>query len=293
MEPLTFLCAPNKHHTHLSKNQKTPLCATIAKFGGGTAQIDKKGYLCSKCVTLSHKLGLSISKEEKISMRLRGNLNGKHNRTLAVNTHIFEDIDTAEKAYWFGFLLADGWTTDTGQLGLKLAMKDILHLKKFRAFIQAEHEIKKAKDGKSCRLVIQSVDLVWPLKEKGIVPRKSKIVAFPKWMRCDLIRHFIRGVFDGDGWICHSDRLGLVFGIVGSKTLLYDLQKCLAISCMLNLTKLLIDKRHSSGIVSVVYGGNRQCAKIYNYLYSDATVYLPRKESVWRKASHIKSLVNS
>lgn len=49
---------------------------------------------------------------------------------------VFEKIDTEEKAYWLGFLFADGYVgTNDNSVGLGLAIKDIEHVKKFKKFI--------------------------------------------------------------------------------------------------------------------------------------------------------------
>ena len=46
--------------------------------------------------------------------------------------HIFDQIDTQEKAYWLGFILADGYlNTNKHMLRIKLGDKDKHHLEKF------------------------------------------------------------------------------------------------------------------------------------------------------------------
>jgi len=51
----------------------------------------------------------------------------------------FDNIDTEEKAYWLGFLYADGWVSSKGNtVGLTLALKDIEHLKKYNNFLRYE-----------------------------------------------------------------------------------------------------------------------------------------------------------
>ena len=52
------------------------------------------------------------------------------------NRHIFENIDTEEKAYWLGFILADGYlNTDKHMVRIKLGDVDKKHIEKFIAFI--------------------------------------------------------------------------------------------------------------------------------------------------------------
>ena len=62
---------------------------------------------------------------------------GNHYRKYLHNEDFFENIDTEEKAYWLGFMFADGWIADysnrLGQdhFGISVSEKDESHLKKF------------------------------------------------------------------------------------------------------------------------------------------------------------------
>ena len=67
---------------------------------------------------------------EKQNIELRGN------RKYFFNESIFDNIDTAEKAYWIGFITADGYINEKrGWLSIQLQYSDIDHLKKFAKFI--------------------------------------------------------------------------------------------------------------------------------------------------------------
>jgi DNA-binding transcriptional regulator WhiA len=50
-----------------------------------------------------------------------------------IDETIFDDINTSEKAYWLGFIVADGYVSDS-VLSLALSNKDEEHLKKFLLF---------------------------------------------------------------------------------------------------------------------------------------------------------------
>ena len=60
------------------------------------------------------------------------------------NRHIFDNIDNEEKAYWLGFIVADGYLNlDKHMLRIKLGHKDKQHLIKFINFIGGEESMLK------------------------------------------------------------------------------------------------------------------------------------------------------
>ena len=287
---LILIQGPGRLRIHLSAdNGITPLCGVWAKFGPwGIIESPSSGWGCIECVKVSHQKGLNSDYRRKISRALQGNLNGRANRRIPLNENVFSVIATEEAAYWLGFLVADGYVHGTSGFGLKLAARDEVHIEKFRAFIQSKHPIKQVKQGSHTysKLQFGSIKFVRELSQYGIVPHKSPLTFFPpeNLLPKDLIRHFIRGVFDGDGWITFNERIGLAFGIIGTRNLLTSIQSELVTSCSLNFTKLCVDKRHkSSDYVTLGYGGNNQVRRIYHYLYDDSQIFLQRKEEVWHK----------
>ena len=129
-------------------------------------------------------------------------------RKYNVNDVYFNKIDTEEKAYWLGFLLADGCIHERdGQdrLSLVLGIKDKNHLEKFKKSLSFEGPIidYTKKSGLFIGLIhsyirITSQLLVNDLAKVGCMPRKTLTLEFPI-IYDELRHHFIRGYFDGDG----------------------------------------------------------------------------------------------
>lgn len=126
------------------------------------------------------------------------------------NDKIFDNIDTEEKAYWLGFIYADGcictYTEFHKHYRFELLLKidDIDHLRKFATFISYTGKIQEKQNGKNkaCRIVLNGKHLWETLNSYGCTPKKSLILKFPDefiFKDKSLIRHFIRGYFDGDG----------------------------------------------------------------------------------------------
>ena len=116
--------------------------------------------------------------------------------------NIFETIDTEEKAYWLGFLYADGYVSKYNQIEVSLALEDEEHLGKLKTFINTNTNI--IKDDHRARLLFCSQKLATDLARLGCVNGKSLILTFPtsEQLPDELVRHFLRGYVDGDGCLC-------------------------------------------------------------------------------------------
>lgn len=134
------------------------------------------------------------------------NIESRGNRKIFFNEDIFNEINTAEKAYWIGFITADGYINeDRGFLAIKLQYEDIDHLKKFAKFVDCSEDNIKIEyhniTGKPlCRINLNSRKLVDSLVRLNIRQCKSTnehVVPVPD----EYIRDYIRGIIDGDGHI--------------------------------------------------------------------------------------------
>ena len=119
----------------------------------------------------------------------------------------FDSIDTPAKAYWLGFITADGCIrTDHGKnvVQVKLMASDAGHLEKLKAAVDVQRPLKYAPRsgiaGPTAVLQVTSPPMVAALATLGITPRKSMTVQ--PWIGpADLMPHYWRGLFDGDGCI--------------------------------------------------------------------------------------------
>lgn len=197
------------------------------------------------------------------------------------NEHIFDSIDTEEKAYWLGFIFADGYIGSTPirnnkksiyNFELSLGIKDLEHLKKFKDFINFEKEI--TIDSYRCRIMIANKHFWNTLNDLGCTPRKSLSLNFPKNISSILLKHFIRGYFDGDGCITrhvYVHTVTPVISILGTKVFLEEILK----HSNTNAT-FRHDKRHSVETLTLEWS-KEEGIKFINYLYNNSSIYLDRK----------------
>lgn len=124
---------------------------------------------------------------------------------LALNVNYFEKIDSEDKAYWLGFICADGNINKTNNK-VTLTSKDLVVIESFKSAINAEHAISKViKFDKRTNNVytgytIQITNEIFTkhLINLGITSNKTDVLNFPD-IEEKYFTYFIAGLFDGDG----------------------------------------------------------------------------------------------
>lgn len=238
------------------------------------------------CKEIADKYGYSLCgiydalKRWNIQTR---NLSQSHKRYYC-NESFFEEINTDEKAYWLGFIYADGYITGNN-LGIALSQNDENHLLKFKKSINATYPIKRYLSQSSygnfnySRILINSKKLVEDIKQKGVINNKTLVLDFPKEsiLNEKFYRHFIRGYFDGDGSLVLS-RNSINFKICGTKELLEKI-----IDIFNNCSEYDYQKRvfkrwnNDKNNYYISYGGKNKTLSIMEYLYDNSNIYLDRK----------------
>lgn len=197
---------------------------------------------------------------------------------IRIDHNFFTNIDNEIKAYWLGFIMADGCVFGGKRLDIGLHERDREHVALFCDHIKYIGNIIKYDD----RAVIScySKKICQDLIKLGCTPRKSLTLKFPS-IREDLIRHCIRGYIDGDGcYYFNKKAKSHTIHIVGTKDFLLGIQN------HLNINKKMSNPTRA---YRLDIGGNNQVKKVINYLYKDSTVYLKRK---YDKIKHLLEITD-
>jgi len=224
------------------------------------------------------------------------------NRRYNVNHSFFEVIDTEEKAYWLGFLYADGCVrkTKTGsQLVLKLSIKDEQHLEMFRSDIESEHKImyhenktvsKKGTPSisKNCLIRINSNKIIEDLINKGCTPRKTFTIDIPNIDK-KFYKDFIRGYYDGDGNFFYSEKtkMSVVTIVCASPNFRNFLIDVMSIIPNIGIIHENKDK-YTIKIVNVL-----GIINFLDYIYDDSKIYLTRKKEYYEKYKEYRRNIES
>ena len=134
-----------------------------------------------------------------------------------INEKYFDKINDFKKAYWLGFIMADGYTYKTPnrekyELAIKIKSTDIDHLKEFAKDI--EFPVEKITTGSNkrngninyyCSLRTYNTYLVKKvMNDHKIVQNKTYVQCLPDSIPKEYISDFIRGYWDGNGSIKES-----------------------------------------------------------------------------------------
>ncbi|NVM31110.1 MAG: hypothetical protein HWN65_19880 [Candidatus Helarchaeota archaeon] len=121
---------------------------------------------------------------------------------MLIDENYFENINNKEKAYWLGFLYADGcmhiYSKNNRKLSFKIHKREEFVIDRFLKSLNAEG-IKKYYYDNTVYIKFGNKKLTLDLLKHGLVPRKSKIIEYPDLNSYELELAFLLGYYDGDG----------------------------------------------------------------------------------------------
>ncbi len=120
-------------------------------------------------------------------------------RKYKVNETTFDSIDTEAKAYLLGFIAADGYVSRDG-LGFTLHERDKDILETILAITGSTHVIRPITRNRLA-LDISSRVLAQRLTALGLGGAKTFTMQSPHEIPTYLLHHWLRGYWDGDGWL--------------------------------------------------------------------------------------------
>jgi len=231
-------------------------------------------YLAQKYNTSKNPIRKLLIKQG-IEIRSHSEESKKHK----IKEDYFENINNEEKAYVLGFLYADGCNTRKG-LGMFLQKRDKKFLERIISCLLENKEdvkllCKENKKTNSYGFILSRKAISESLTKQGCVPNKSLILRFPtqKQVRSDLVFHFIRGYFDGDGCVTYNKKKDLLqVTFLGTEEFLLELQKILFLK---NIDSFLYDIKETK--IKNLYISLNSREKLYKELYKNSTIFLKRK----------------
>lgn len=265
-------------HKRLTKQEKEEL---IEKY---------KKNPCLKTLSIDYAIGI---KSIRKFLQRRNILPVKKINKYTYNENYFDKIETEHKAYWLGFLYADGCNSeDRNTIRFQLQEKDIEILEKFNKDIESnrpltfiEHKTKHPTWQNQYTATICSKHMSQQLSALGCHQAKSLSLLFPANNQVPepYIKHFLRGLWDGDGSIS-------IYNVIRNKKLKPRLCGCL-VSTLDICSKISTILKTTIGVNSHIcavnnrqtttrrlkISGTQQNFKVMSWLYENSSIYLERK----------------
>lgn len=210
-----------------------------------------------------------------------------YQKDITYDKNFFDSIDSEEKAYWLGFIMADGYTkldknNNPAQTTIEISKKDINLLDAFKKSIKSNYIIRErsrttvtGKISEVCSITISSHHLTKQLVSYGVVPNKTYIGFINEEIFGDneeLIFHYLRGYSDGDGTI-NKNKGNYVFKLViRSKSILNTITNWIKKYCNIDPKITIWENTYRLSIQ------NKKDYFIFlEKLYKNANIYLDRK----------------
>jgi len=215
-------------------------------------------------------------------------------KPIRFDEHIFDYINTPDKAYCIGLFMADGYNDENGNFSIELQARDVSILENIRILMQSSKPLyftsansfnSRVQDTYALRLY--SKYFSQKLKELGIIRRKSLILDFPYWMDKELIPFMLRGYIDGDGWV-QKYRVGFMSSdkfCVGVKEFLDSI----GINCTVRDMKRHYDERTKTFDIT----GRNNIIPLVEMMFSSGNLYINRKYKKYIEFGFLNSINNS
>jgi len=231
----------------------------------------------------------------------------------SIKHDFFNKIDSEEKAYILGFYIADGsvYKGDSHQgykFSIGISTLDIDILEKIRDILSPNANINFSderinnygiKTNTMCKLSISSKDIVNTLCDFGLGENKTYLTkSIINIVPEELMFHFIRGYFDGDGHIGYSkvskkhvakqdeekiyNYINYNFSIIS-----LDHSILLEISNFLEKFNFTISKRIDKNCLTISIHQKSEIESIFNLLYKNSTIFMNRKYNKFKEILEI------
>lgn len=200
------------------------------------------------------------------------------------NSHFFHPWRlNAESVYWLGYMYADGYVNSKSN-EISITSNDKEHLVKFKEALQSTNKITSWIDNRfqkpsySNRFAVKDPQMKRDLIFLGCFPQKSlTLEEFPE-LEEDLISHFIRGYFEGDGSL-HYTHGGKRFRIsfLGTIPFLNEIKRILG-------TENSLSKGTGKAYVLQI-AGQEKVLQVLEYMYRDSEekIRLNRKYNLYQE----------
>lgn len=198
----------------------------------------------------------------------------------------FKNINTNNKSYILGFLLADGCIDKKGSVRFEVQEKDIEVLEFIKSQISPTSPIKylsrnvSGRISKTVLVYFKAKNYLEDLEHWNILPNKTyKKQTLPN-IPFNLMSDFIRGYFDGDGSVWLDGNYPRV-SFTGEENLLKEISKFFFTNKIISKECKVYTKYNQHDCV-FTFGANKDTKSFYDFIYNKDSFSLNRKKEKFR-----------
>jgi hypothetical protein len=202
-----------------------------------------------------------------------------------INIKYFQKIDNSQKAYWLGYICADG-SINKNNNKMTLTSKDLEIIEKFKNDIESGHAISKSeyfdkrtnKNYTRYTIQITTKPFVSYLINHGVTNKKTDYLLFPT-IDEKYYSYFIAGLFDGDGSLYIKSERNITVNLISTKEMLLFIQNYIYEKLNIKPKNLLKVTNNKINVYKMYLrkGSNDFLNFIYNDNNIDTNIYLQRK----------------
>lgn len=252
-----------------------------------TSKRTKDGFRerCKTCENNYNKIQYSKRKDPSYVKKVKKYFNESY----------FEFIDSEDKAYFLGFIYADGCLRydeikSYYYLTIKIHPKDVHILYSFIRCINGDFSVRHDKNRNIVELTLTGKKITKGLIKQGVYQNKTFTIKYPN-IPIEFERHFIRGYFDGDGCIRvkidsrNGKESGDLRFVSGSIDMLNSINERMNFLFGTKLNTLYGSKDKNYKFLG--WSSMKDIESIYNYFYTDSNFFLKRKKETFDKVIDI------
>lgn len=196
--------------------------------------------------------------------------------TSKTNQLLFKDINNELTAYVLGLITADGSIGENYSISIDLQTSDKALLDEInKRLYNNSGYILTYQNSQMNRLSINGKQICKQLTQYGVIPKKTYTLKSLASLPDELMPHYLRGLFDGDG-VCSFNRPYLRIGYCSYNIeFVENFQDYIVQKLKINKNQLF----NTGNCWQCSWSKRQDLEKIYHYLYDNATIFLSRKKN--------------
>lgn len=263
-----------------------------SRTNGGIYQLDEQDIINQyrngkSCQKIADKYQVSFGTIRNVLAKHNIKRNNRyHNLTL--NTSYWSIINSYDKAYFLGLMIADG-NVYKNQVRLVLKKSDKRIIEIFSNKIGNKNKLYVDNRGNGmvgCE--VKCSTWVKDLLNHNVYERKTYTTAIPNTIKDEFIPHFIRGLIDGDGWISFKSKS---IGFCGNELIVTQLRDILVKKLNVYNVKAIKTEEH---LWMVNWSSINDIKLIGTFIYNNKQdCYLERKFQNFLNIIHVNTEVST